>query len=399
MEATPKQQAIELITQANSILLVPSALDGDSLGSSLGLFRVLKKLGKQIAVISLESPHASYRFLPHIHDLRNSLEGGRDFVITLDNATVETDKLSYNFDNGKLNVIIATKKGQFKPEDVSFTVGSVQYDLIITLDAASLSHLGEIYKKHEELFKETPVINIDHHASNDYFGKVNLVNMTAASTAEILVGLIEALGSNLLDDDVATCLLTAMIADTNSFQNPNTTPKALTVAAQMVGFGARQQEIIKNIYRTKSLGALQLWGRVLARAQSDTEYRLVWTTANLDDLSATGATQQDLSGLIDEFLSSVPDTDVAILISEREPGIIHGSIRTNSDAKADEIAKLFGGGGHPGAAAFKLPKSSLEQAATEIIDNIKTYQAERLNLASHRQNVQKDTPVEENSYY
>ena len=75
--------------------------------------------------------------------------------------------------------------------------------------------------------------------------------MTAASTAEILVGIIEALGQNLLDDDVATCLLTGMIADTGSFQHPNTTPKALTVAAQMVGFGARQQEIIKHLFKTK----------------------------------------------------------------------------------------------------------------------------------------------------
>ena len=97
METTPKQQAIELINQAKRILLVPSGLDGDSLGSSLGLFRVLKKMEKQVSVVSLETVPLGYRFLPHIHDLKNTLDGGRDFVITLDGEGVETDKLSYNF--------------------------------------------------------------------------------------------------------------------------------------------------------------------------------------------------------------------------------------------------------------------------------------------------------------
>lgn len=381
MEATPKQQAIELITQAKRILIVQSKLDGDSLGSSLGFFRVLKKMEKQVSVVSLETPPSGLRFLPHINDLKNSIDGGRDFVITLDNPSVETDKLSYNFDNEKLNIIISTKKGQFRAEDAKFTTGAPNFDLIIALDAATLGQLGELYTKYEELFKEIPVINIDHHATNSYFGKVNIVNMTAASTAEILVGIIEALGQDLLDDDVATCLLTGMIADTGSFQHSNTTPKALTVAAQMVGFGARQQEIIKNLYKTKSLSLLQLWGRVLSRVQSDREHRIVWASANLEDLSQTGASAQDFAGLADEFLSSVIDTDIAILISEREPGIIHGSIRTNGDAEANEIAKLYGGGGHVGAAAFRIKGVPLQEAIEDIVKSLKTYQAERLNLA------------------
>lgn len=397
METTPKQQAIELINQSKRILLVPSGLDGDSLGSTLGLFRVLKKMGKQVSAVSLETAPAAYRFLPHVSDLQTSLDGGRDFVITLNNPEVETDKLSYNFDGGKLNIIISTKKGLFQAENVEVAAGTLNYDLIITLDTATPDQLGALYTQNPDLFKEVPVVNIDHHATNSYFGQVNLVNMTAASTTEILVGIIEALGPDLLDEDVATCLLTGLIADTGSFQHPNTTPKALTVAAQMVGYGARQQEIVKNLYKTKSISQLKLWGRVLSQVKSDPQHRVVWGVASLADLSETGAMAQDFSGLVDEFLASVSDTDVAILISERETGLVHGSIRTQGEAEANEIAKLFDGGGHVKAAAFKITGMTLAQATEEIIKNVKTYQAQRLNLASQINNQQKPTPIPENT--
>ncbi|AKM84981.1 MAG: phosphoesterase RecJ domain-containing protein, phosphoesterase RecJ domain-containing protein [candidate division Kazan bacterium GW2011_GWA1_50_15] len=380
METAPKQQAVELINRSNQILIVPSRPDGDSIGSSLALLQVLTKLGKTVTLGVLDPVSQTYRFLPKVEDIATDINGMRDFVITLDSPNASADRLSYNFDEGKLNIIITPKSGRYRPEDVVFTQGQFKYDTVIVLDAADLHQLGLAYDRYPTLFQEIPIINIDHHASNAYFGSVNLVDLTATSTAEILIGLIEALGVNLIDPGVATCLLTGIIADTGSFQNANTTPKSLTVAAQLVGFGAQQQEIIRHLFKTKSLAQLKLWGQVLARIQFDFGTKFAWSTAGLDDLTGSGATKEEFGGLIDELMTSIPGADVVLLLSEREPRVVSGSLRTAKGVDATEIAGLFGGGGHPGAAGFKLLDMTLGEAEPKILEKIREYQKRRLGL-------------------
>ncbi|RLC37650.1 hypothetical protein DRH29_00960 [candidate division Kazan bacterium] len=383
MEQTPKQQIVELIKKAQNILIAPSQPDGDSLGSSLALLLVLKKMGKKVSLRIDGSVKPSYQFLPGVKNINSEdASGARDFIITLSSSTAEAEKLSYTMEDGKLNIIITPKKGSYRPEDASFKQGQPKYDIIIVLDAAVLTQLGETYSQSPALFKEVPVINIDHHASNSFFGTVNLVDMTSSSTAEILIGLIEALGSDLINEDVATCLLTGIIADTGSFQNANTSPKSLTVAAQMVGFGARHQEIIKNLFKTKTLPTLKLWGQVLSGVQVDAEKKFAWGVASLQDLKASGATKEDFAGLIDSLMTSIPGVEVVLLLTEREPNIIYGSIRTTKGVDAVEIANLFGGGGHPGAAAFQMLDMTIDQALPIVIEKISAYQSDRLALKS-----------------
>lgn len=379
MEPTPKQQAVTLISRSQRILVVPGRPDADSIGSALALLISLKKLNKEVGVVTLDPIGGQIQFLPEIEQITSELEGSRDFVITVNGVDAEPENLSYNFDNGQLNIVITPKQGQYSGDQVSFSDGQPKYDLVITVDAADPTQTGAIYDAHPTLFRETSLINIDHHATNSYFGTVNLVDLTATSTGEILVGLLEALGVEI-DADVATCLLTGIISDTGSFQHSNTTPKSLTVAAQMVGFGARQQDIIKQLFKTKDYTTLKLWGQVLSNLEHDPTHHLVWATATYRDIEAAGATSESFTGLIDELMTSVPGADIVMLITERTPRTIFGSIRTARGVSATEIAELLGGGGHPGAAGFKLLDMPLEDALPLILGKVRAYQASRLGL-------------------
>src|SRR6202042_3084276 len=129
-------------------------------------------------------------------------------------------------------------------------------DLIIVLEAGSLENLGKIYEQHTDVFFETPKINIDNKANNEYFGAINLVDVTATSVAEILAELLQKYEDQLIDEDVATCLLAGIISKTHSFQHVLTTPKAFLKASELVALGGRQQEVVKHIYKTKSLPLL-----------------------------------------------------------------------------------------------------------------------------------------------
>lgn len=373
MELSPKQQFIDLVNKStNPLILTHQRPDGDALGSLLALQMVLKKMGKQVSAICVDPVPQVFSFLPNSTLVSREFSGTRDFVISVDAAEIKPDKVFYKVENNKLNIVITPKNGQFKPEMVTIADGNFKYDLIIVLDSTDPERLGISFEAHPDLFYETPVINIDHHPGNDSFGAVNIVDLTATSTSEILVSLIEALGQKF-DPDMATALLTGITTDTGSFQNANTTPKSLTIAAQLVAAGGRQQEIVKNIYKTRSLSTLKLWGLVLSNMKLETEGRFIWSAISNDDFEQAGAKEDESAGVIDELLKTASGVDFALLLSERNNGV-HGSLRSVAKGiDVSAIASLFRGGGHTVAAAFQVEDTTLDKETGKIIEKIRNY--------------------------
>jgi len=381
MELTPKTQAVELIKQADRILILTHEdPDGDAVGSTLALKAALKKIGKSAQAV-FTGRLKDFSYLLGFDEVRNSkLEASNDLIITIDTRnTGEGLNLGYKKlpESRRINIVITPPKGELLPEDVTVERSSPKFDLVIILDTPTTGLLGPIHEEFPSLFYETPTIVIDHHATNAYFGKINWVDLTAASTAEMLVSLIESLSRDepLIDEAIATCLLTGLITDTGSFQNLNTTPKALTVAAQLVAAGARHQEIIDRV-RTKSLTTLKLWGLALSRVAVDETARFVWTEVTEADLKEVNAEAGDDSGLIDELLKTVSEVDFALVLSQRGD-FIDGNLRSIAkNLDVSEIARMLGGGGHKAASGFRL-SGKLEEKRSEILEKIRTFQAAR----------------------
>lgn len=391
MELTPKQQVTELVRKFNRILLVTHARpDGDALGSILALQQVLTALKKEATAVIMDPVPEMLGFLPGLDQISPTLQGNRDLILSIDTSKVPVDKLKYNTADNKLNVVITPKEGSYTEKDVSVSTGGYKFDVVIVLDAPDLDRLGKLYDESPDLFYETPVINIDHHPSNDYFGAVNLVDLTATSTSEILVGVVEALGENLMTEDVATALLTGVITDTGSFQNSNTTPKSLTVSAQLVAAGGRQQEIIQHVYKTKPLSTLKLWGRALTKLQYDPAARLVWSSLSAKDFSDTGGTPTEAKQVIDALMSSAPDAEIILLLRENE-GKVDGSVRTAKGVDATKVVGFWNGGGHTGAAGFDVP-GPIEEAEAKVVKQIKSWQLERLEGSGE---ISEEAPVKQ----
>lgn len=376
MELSPKQQIVEAIKSSSNILLLThKSPDGDAVGSILAVSLALEKISKKTFAVCADKISPVFSYLP-TERIYSELSGRRDFVISLDVSQVAAEKFLYKVEDGSINFIISPKEGEFTPEMVTFPGGKFKFDLIIVLDSPDLDRIGGPHEQNSDLFYETPIINIDHHAGNDHFGKINLVDLTATSTCEILVSLFEALSkdTSLLTQDIATALLTGIITDTNSFQNQNTTPKSLTVAAQLVAANADQQEIIKRIYKTRSLSTLRLWGRVLSNIRDEMNYRFIWSQIQKADFVVTQSTATDADGVIDELLKTATGVDFVLLLTEKDDGI-HGSLRsvaTGVDVSA--IAKLFGGGGHAMAAGFVVDPSDPAMNIDKVIGRIRDYQ-------------------------
>lgn len=381
MELTPKQQTVELIRQSQKILLLTHKNpDGDSLGSLLALTLTLKKLDKQPTAISIDDVPQFLSYLPAKDQLKKEIDFSSDLILHLDVSKAPVGNIGYKHmvEQQKVAIVISPKSGRFSKEDISFPETKPSYDLVIVLDTPDLQRLGPIAEKFTDVFYEIPVINIDHHPGNDYFGRVNWIDLTATSTAEILVALLESLGqgSNLLDPDVATCLLTGITTDTGSFQNANTTPKSFTVAAQLVAAGARQQEIVRHIYKTKPLSTLKLWGLALSHIKENAAGHFIYSTLTKADFQAAGAAEHESSGVIDDLLKSADGSRFVILASEKRGGL-HVSLRSlEKGINLTAIASLFGGGGHDMAAAFELKDGTVAKDFDMIIDRISNYLAE-----------------------
>lgn len=384
MENSVQRNIIDLIKRSSRILILPSSPpDGDSLGSAIALYMAFRKMDKQCTVISTDPVPDVYDFLPNIAVVGNKLISSNDFIITIDCSKTKVEKIKNHYEDDKVNIIITPKDGHFSEMDLSFNKGKLDYDLLITVDTAELSQLRDIYEKNVELFHQIPVVNIDHHVSNSHFGRINYVDIMSSSTTELLFPLLKKLGQEegkeLIDEDIATLLLTGIITDTGSFQNANTTPKSFEVASDLIAYGARQQEIIQYIYKTKQLSQLKLWGRVLSKIQTDEKYHIVWSVVSQQDYRDTGSKEEETGDIIDELMTNAPGAEVIVLIKEKSDGNISVSLRSTTPAvDVSKIAESFGGGGHTQASGFRVTGMDLRDAEYKIISTLRQFQTERI---------------------
>jgi phosphoesterase RecJ-like protein len=288
--------------------------DGDTMGSALALYDHLTQLGKKVDLFCTDPFPEDFYFLPHF------------------------EKLKRGFD-------------------------LADYDLAFTLDCGA-HYMTGIHEQLPELFySQFPLVNIDHHASNDNFGRWNLVDTDASSTTLILAELFQQLGIKI-SYKMATALLCGIFTDTGSFQHANTDPRSLRAASLLLRKGANLALISQKIFKTYQLSVLRLWGLILARVYQEDGVTISYVKDN--DFQETNTTPADLSGVVD-FLNSVPGSRYSILLTEND-GKVKGSFRTlENDIDVAKIASQFGGGGHKKAAGFTVPGRLKQETRWKIV--------------------------------
>lgn len=367
-----QQQIFEIIKRKERVLIVfAKNFNGDSLASALGLSLFLKKLEKDVTLVcdGFEAP-IKFKFLPMVSEVKNKFKISRKFTIGLDISKTKMENLSYQIKDEKLEIYINPLEGVFSKEDVSFSDSEFRYDLIFVLDTADLESLGKVYEDNVDFFYQTPIVNIDHSAENENFGQINLVDLTANATSEIIFSLLEN-NLNILDEDLATALYTGIVAKTQSFKSSKVTPKTLNIAAQLISAGARRDEIIKNLFQTYSLLSLKLWGRALARLKEEFDGQLVWTVISQEDFIKTAAGEEHLQGVAEELILTLPNVEVIVLIYQGKEDVISVLVYTKKNVDAREIVSSFKPLGDKNQSKFTLIGKNLREVEEETINLIK----------------------------
>lgn len=230
------------------------------------------------------------------------------------------------------------------------------YDLVVLCDCGDLSRAGAIRERNAALFAATPLLTIDHHASNDGAGDLAWIDPAAAATCEMVALLAVRLGVPLSagEGDLAAALAAGIVMDTATFAHPNATARTLRVAAALVEAGAPLSDISRRLYRTRPDAQLALFGRVLARLERHADGLVVASAMELADLAATGARSEHSEGIID-LLAQSETAEVALLLKEKD-GETRLSVRTRpGGVNAADLCATWGGGGHERAAGASLP--------------------------------------------
>lgn len=377
MSLTQPQQIHQLLENKKHILIIfRKDGQGDAIASSVALALFLEKLGKRVDIVcdNFQLPK-TMKFLKGSDKIKSAFSHLQKFIITIDTKNSGVKELSYDIKDEKLRVFITPKQGFLNRDQIRTAQSDFMYDLIIMVDSPDLESLGVLYLNNTELFYQTPIINIDHSSMNEQFGQINVVELTATSTSEVVYDLLKKLGEEYIDEHIATALLAGMISETQSFKADNVKPHTLAIAGKLISMGAKRDYIIQNLYRTRSIPTLKLWGKALEHLQTDNTAGLVWTTITRDDFIRSNATEHDLYDIIDELISNSPEAKITLLLHEHpvlgSSHSVHGIIKTDKLYNAQELIKPYNPQGNGHRASFVVTGKSLQEVETEVIKNIK----------------------------
>jgi len=292
-------QVVELIENKNRFAITSHIRpDGDSLGSSLGLFWLLRALGKDVEVIMRDSAPPAYQKLP-----------GADIV----RVTPAVDRA---------------------------------YDGVFVIECSDIDRPGLI-----DLDKQF-VVNIDHHSTTELFGTVNWIDSTASAVGEMIYNLCKATGVRVTKE-IADCVYTALLTDTGSFHYSNTTERTFKIASELVRIGVKPAKSAEAIFGSYQWSKIELLSQVLSTAKRDESGRVAWMRQTMEMQERTNASDEDADGFVNYPLA-VGEVVVTALFKESGPGVYRTSLRSKGDVNVAKIAEQFGGGGHRNAAGCTL---------------------------------------------
>ena len=304
-------QVVELIESKRRFAITSHVRpDGDSLGSSLGLYWLLQALEKDAEVIMRDPVPHSYQQLPGANDVR---------------VTQSVDR---------------------------------SYDAVFVIECSDITRPGLI-----DLEKQF-VVNIDHHSTTALFGAINWIDSTASAVGEMIYNLCKATGVRVTKE-MAECVYTALITDTGSFHYSNTTERTFKVASELVRTGVKPAKTAESVFASYPWSRIQLMGAVLSTAKRDASGRVACMRQTAEMQKSAGASDEDADGFVNYPLT-VGEVEAVALLKECAPGVYRTSLRSKGDVNVARVAELFGGGGHRNAAGCTL-EGTWEEAEQRIV--------------------------------
>ncbi len=243
--------ASAMVAESKNILITVSKNPSiDELSAAIGLTLALDKMDKKAtAIYSGRTPHA-ISFLEPDSTFQDDVSSLRDFIISLDKA--KADRLRYKVDNdsGMVKIFVTPYRVKITSDDLNFSEGDYNVDTVVALGVKSRDDFDSAILSHGRILHDAKIVTINTGEGVSALGSVNWDDPRASSISEMLVSLIDNLAAGLLDNQIATSLMTGIVAATDRFSNLKTSPEVMQVASRLMSSGANQQLISSNVAGT-----------------------------------------------------------------------------------------------------------------------------------------------------
>lgn len=247
------------------------------------------------------------------------------------------------------------------------------YDMLCLIDCADRRRLGNFAKDDPtRLDGSVPIVNIDHHKTNDRFGAVNIVEPEASSSGEIVAEILKHWDTEITPD-IARSLLAGIYGDTLGLRTPSTTPHTIRIVADLVEKGAELEPVVDQLFRLKPRSTICLWEHALHNIRWNGP--IIWTEMTREGFQQCGAEMAEAEGIVN-FLAGTQGSRVAVILYQDEDKqgwrVSLRSLDRTFDVSA--IASHFGGGGHPLAAGAHVEGGEADKRAfiekvAELVSN------------------------------
>lgn len=311
----------QVIADAKSVAIVfPENLNLDQLCAVIALQAKLTGDNKSANLFSSAKSIPETLFLSHQETVHSSFSNTDELVIKVKGDQVKPAQLRYEKQNDDLLIYVSPQEGKFSADQVEVLPSIGDVDLFVILGAATLEELGSLYENNVEKFFNTAKVTISNNINQEYFANLTWVELEASSLCEQFANWFGLEVLQKKDDLILTSLLAGIIKQTSSFRDPKTTPESLAVAANLVKYGARQQDIIQYLFKTKPFQLLQLWGRALARIKTAGN-SLLYTILTAQDFEKTGTRPSDNLKVLEEIMAMANGYQIMAIISEQATGV------------------------------------------------------------------------------
>jgi hypothetical protein len=247
MDAQAKQQIVERVKQATNVLVTVSSNPSvDQLAACIGLTLLLNKMEKHATAVFSGTVPSTIEFLQPEKTLEANTDSLRDFIISLDKN--KADKLRYKVEDQVVRIFITPYKTSLSEKDLVFSQGDINVEVVIALGVKDRRQVDAAITAHGRILHDATVISLNTGpGAAPQLGQINWQDPATSSLSEMLVGISEAFGSGLIDNQIATAFLTGIVAETDRFSNAKTSPKVMTISAQLMAAGANQQLIVSKL--------------------------------------------------------------------------------------------------------------------------------------------------------
>lgn len=288
--------------------------DGDAISSTLAVGEILKQLGKSFILI---------------------------------NDARVPDKFSF-LSNGRIIVDASTRP-------------ALSFDRVIAVDCADYERVGRVK---DLIAADVPLLNIDHHSTNNAYGASQLISPDAAATAEVLYHLVKTLGL-AWNKDLASFIYTGLLTDTGGFRYANTSPSVMRIAAEMLDYGISGPDIAERLLERLTMTQMLLLKRALGSLSFGLMGQVCWLSVSYEEAQELQVSSEDMEGLVN-YPRNIEGVEVGLLFKEVAPGRFKVSMRSAGKVNVAELALSFGGGGHVRASGCTIT-GSLDEVVHQVL--------------------------------